>query len=376
MEFFLNRYRNLSVLLVAILAQLILLAYQVKSSQDVRLIRVWAMTAVTPLARLIETARSGTSGFLHDYFVLLDVRDENKRIREELERSEIENQYLRAELSTAERAKSLAIFQATSDSTTVGARIIMNTTDTGGKTVVVDRGASSGIQKNMAVITAEGIVGKVIDVYPWTSNVLLITDASFGAGVVSVKNQVLGELRVHTGAVMVDNVQNEEKVEEGEWFVTSGQDLIFPRGLKVGKVTVVRTGKSNKEIYLTPSGIQNLTEVLIVTDSVQHGTMPEGPAQSQAVHLLKPPPGEESVPAADPSTSGAAATGAPSPSMVTDADRVTQRIKPLGPFGASNRPAPNFNAPPRPSNPTGAKPPSGSSPGLPGGLPGGLPANP
>src|SRR5579863_1688741 len=185
MEFFLNRYRNLSVLLVAILAQLILLAYQVKSNQDVRLIRVWAMATVTPLARVIETARSGTSGFLHDYFVLLDVREENKRLKEELGRSEIQNQHLRAELSTADRARSLAIFQATSQSSTVGARIIMNTTDTGGKTVVVDRGSSSGIQKNMAVITAEGIVGKVIDVYPFAANVLLITDPSFGAGVVS-----------------------------------------------------------------------------------------------------------------------------------------------------------------------------------------------
>ena len=48
MEFLLNRYRNLSVLLLAILAQLALLAYQVKSNQEVRLIRVWAVGAVTP----------------------------------------------------------------------------------------------------------------------------------------------------------------------------------------------------------------------------------------------------------------------------------------------------------------------------------------
>jgi rod shape-determining protein MreC len=229
----------------------------------------------------------------------------------------------------------------------------MNTTDTGGKTVVVDRGASSGIQKNMAVITAEGIVGKVIDVYPSTANVLLITDASFGAGVVSVKNQVLGELRGQgTGMVKIDNVQNEEKVEPGDWFVTSGQDLVFPRGLNVGQVAVVRGGKSSKEIYVAPSGIQNLTEVLIVTDAVQHGTLPEGPAANQPVHLLKPPPGEDSTPAADP-----AATGAPGTPMQTDADKVTQRYKLFGPIGDQNRPAPNFNATPRaPSKPPPASP--------------------
>ena len=54
MELLLNRYRNLTVLLLTILAQLVLLAFQVKSNQEVRLIRVWSVTAVTPLARAIE----------------------------------------------------------------------------------------------------------------------------------------------------------------------------------------------------------------------------------------------------------------------------------------------------------------------------------
>ena len=93
MEFLLNRYRNLSVLLVAILAQLVLLAYQVKSNHEVRLIRVWAVSAVTPLARVIEAGRSGISHFFRDYFVLLDVREENQRLKAELDRVQMENQY-------------------------------------------------------------------------------------------------------------------------------------------------------------------------------------------------------------------------------------------------------------------------------------------
>src|SRR5450631_3993771 len=103
MEFFLNRYRNLTVLLLAILAQLVLLAYQVKSNGEVRLIRVWAVTAVTPLARAIETGRSSIAHFMTDYFVLLDVREENKRMKKDLDRAQMENQYLRTELDTADR---------------------------------------------------------------------------------------------------------------------------------------------------------------------------------------------------------------------------------------------------------------------------------
>src|SRR5580700_10726379 len=137
MEFLLNRFRNLTVLLLAILAQLVLLAYQVKSNGEVRLIRVWAVTAVTPLARAIETGRSSLSRFFSDYFVLLDVREENKRIKKELDRTHMENQFLRTELDTADRAKSLAIFQSRSPSKTVAAHIIMNTTGSGGRVVIV-----------------------------------------------------------------------------------------------------------------------------------------------------------------------------------------------------------------------------------------------
>ncbi len=142
----LNRYRNLSVLLVAILAQLALLAYQVKSAQEVRLIRVWSVGAVTPLARVLEAGRSGVSHFFRDYFVLLGVRQDNQRLKAELDRAEMDNQYLRAQLSTADRAKALEIFQASSQSKTVAAHVVANTTDTGAS-AVVDRGSSDGVQK-------------------------------------------------------------------------------------------------------------------------------------------------------------------------------------------------------------------------------------
>ena len=78
--------------------------------------------------------------------------------------------------------------------------------------------------------------------------------------------------------MIVDYVQNEQKVEPGEWFYTSGDDRIFPKGLPVGEATVVRAGKSYKEIFVTPSGLQNgLEEVLIVIEGV-HAPIPEAPA--------------------------------------------------------------------------------------------------
>jgi rod shape-determining protein MreC len=343
------------VLLVAIVAQLVLLAYQVKSNGEVRLIRVWAVSAVTPLARVIEAGRSGTVHFIRDYFVLLNVREENQRLKSDLDRTKMDNQYLQAELSTADRAKSLAIFQQQSPSKTIAAHVIGNTTGVGAKVVIVDRGTGSGVQKGMAVITPDGIVGKVTSAYPTASFVLLITDPSFAAGVVSQKNHVHGTLKGQGySTVIVDYVQNEQKVEPGERFFTSGDDRIFPKGLPVGEATVVREGKSYKEIFVTPSGLQNgLEEVLIVIEGV-HVPIPEAQPTSQPVHLQEPPPAESS----DSSTTDAAPDQAPAQApaqpptqsgpLTTDADRLVDQYRKIGQaekhvYGQSAGGAPNFN---------------------------------
>lgn len=344
MEFFLNRYRNLSVLVAAILAQLVLLAYQVRTSGDVRLIRVWAVGAVTPMARVIETGRSGISHFFSDYFVLLDVREENKRMKAELDRIKMDNQYLRTELSTADRAKSLAIFQTHSPSKTVAAHVIGNTDDVGAKEVFIDRGSSSGIQAGMAVITPDGIAGKVTRVFFSASQVLLVTDDNFAAGVLSQTNRVHGTYRGkgYDGAGIVEHVQNEQKIDAGEWFYTSGDDRIFPKGLPVGEVTTVRQGKTEKEIYISLSGFKNgLEEVLIIVEGV-HAPIPNAPVTDQTVHLLPPPPTDgASVPVIQPSETGP---------ISTDADRVKDRYRKLGEqqnhvYGERSNGAPNYNAP-------------------------------
>ena len=342
MELLLSRYRNLTVLVVAIFAQLALLAYQIKSNQEVRLIRVWAVSAVTPMARLLEGTRSGLSHFFGDYFLLRSVREENNRLKAENNRVKMENQYLRTEVNTADRAKILSIFQSNTQSKTLAAHVIGNTTGSSGKVVFVDRGSASKVEKGMAVITPDGIVGKVISVYPTASQVMLVTDPTFAAGVSFWrKHHVHGTLKGKGYSfVIIDYVQNEKQVDQGEWFYTSGDDRIFPKGLPVGVADVIRAGVQRKEIDVTPSGLQNgLEDVLIVLDGV-HAQIPEAPPQEEGVHLLSPPP-------ADPNDS-ADSTPARSGPLATDADRLVDHYRNLGAaqkhsYGDRGSPAPNYN---------------------------------
>lgn len=315
MDFILSRYRNLSVLLAVIAVQLLLLAYQVKSNQDVRLIRVWTVAAVTPLARLVEGVRAGTVGFFRDYFILLKAREENHRLKDELTKLRLENEFLKTELATADRAAAMDAFVKRNGTRTTGARVIGNASGANSRVVFVDRGSDSGVQPGMAVISPEGIVGKVVSVFRNASQVMLVTDASFAAGVVSEKYRVHGTLKGQGhGTVIVDYVPAELQVDVGEKFFTSGDDRIFPRGMPVGEVKMVKQGRSYKEIFVTPYGFQNgLDEVLIVLEGV-HRIIPE--SQNITYHM-QPKVGEES-----PSQPGGAKT------LMTDADRLRLKYKP------------------------------------------------
>ena len=154
----LSRYRNVTVLALVIFAQLILLGYQVKSNQDIRLIRVWAVTAVTPIAKVIETVRGGTVDSLGRYINLHNLADENKQMGKELGRRKLENQYLRSELRSADRAVALSAFQASNPSKTLPSRVIGMGTAASSRVVFIDRGSMGGVMRGMAVITRAGSV--------------------------------------------------------------------------------------------------------------------------------------------------------------------------------------------------------------------------
>src|ERR1035438_6182551 len=110
MESLLNRYRSITVLLLVIFAQLVLLAVQVKNDQNVSVIRSWTVTAVSPVARILEWGRGSSVGFIWNYVLLRDANDENRRLKAELDRYKIENIFLKNEVNLADRAKALQVF--------------------------------------------------------------------------------------------------------------------------------------------------------------------------------------------------------------------------------------------------------------------------
>ena len=186
------------------------------------------------MAGIVEAIRHNTIGFLKDYFLLLDVRDQNRKLKRDNDKLRMENVFYRNQLATAEHARALTLFQAKTPSRTVAARVIGDSTVSTAKAVFIDRGSTSNIEKGMAVVTPDGIVGKVAAVYPLVSQVLLVTDSTFKVGVESQKGHIHGTLNCGIGHCVVEQIQNEEDVAAGRVVFHIRRRSYFPEGLSGG----------------------------------------------------------------------------------------------------------------------------------------------
>jgi rod shape-determining protein MreC len=163
----------------------------------------------------------------------------------------------------------------------------------------------------MAVITADGVVGKVLEVYriPSTSKVLLINDQSSGVGAILDKTRTQGILRgTASGEVVLEKVMSDETVPAGEMVLTSGGDGVFPKGLLVGRVTKVAPGSELfLNIHVRPAAdLSRLEEVLVVTKIDERQAEPDQTGAARAVDILA-----ERLPAVPSKPEDAVKSGAP-----------------------------------------------------------------
>jgi len=157
------------------------------------------------------------------------------------------------------------------------------------RAVYIDKGERDGMKPDMAVITADGIVGKVLRVYGSTSLVLLINDQTSGVGALLDKTRLQGILRgTPAGEVVLEKVMSDETVPVGEMVLTSGGDGIFPKGLLVGRVTKAAPGSDLfLNIRVRPAAdLSKLEEVLVVMKIDERQAEPDQTGATRAVDIL------------------------------------------------------------------------------------------
>ena len=290
-----TRHRSLILLAAVVVSQVLLLAVQIKREQDVRLIRGWAVAVITPIERAarwtIEKVHSGWSS----YIALHDAGRENRELRAELDQLKLRNSQLESRAAEADRLAALLGFrEGHADVPMLAAQVIGASADAASKTVYINRGEKDGVRRNMGLITPEGAVGKVVEVYPGTAQILLLTDKESGVGALLAGTRTQGPVGGTGGPLLVMKyVSNDEPVTVGQYVLTSGQDRIFPKDLPVGTVVEVKPGSPFKVIRVKPAArLERLEEVLVLLTQKEWEPKKEGEAS--------PAKSAEKVPATPP----------------------------------------------------------------------------
>ncbi len=262
-----SRQRPLVLLVAVILAQVLLLAFQIKRGQDVRLVRVWSADLLTPPQRAGTFLLSKIDGAWFGYLDLRHARAENRQLADEVGRLRLQNQELESQAAEAGRlAKLLGFRQANANVPMLAADVIGASADSNSQTVFINRGERDGIHRNMAVVTPDGVVGKIFEAFPHTAQVLLITDRESGVGALLANTRSHGVVKGTAGPLLwMDYVSAGEKVPAGELILTSGEDKIFPKDLPIGTVASTKTGFPFQAIELDPAAhLNRLEEVLVL----------------------------------------------------------------------------------------------------------------
>ena len=342
LKFWSRRYSGSIMFAGLACAQLIVLGYQARTDRDIALPRRWVVNATAPVKKGLQRSGETVSGAWSRYFQRVDKGGESRELAAEMARLRLENQWLRQNVKRFDREAELVAYQREAAAQTVLARVVAGGSNPLAKELFLDRGEKHGIRAGMAVITADGIVGKVQACYASVSLVLLINDTESSAGIVLADSLARGVLKGTGGrACTIDYILPETKVSPGELAYTSGDDRVFPRGLPVGRVTRVAPGTAFQDISVELFAPPDLVEeALIVTKGVHLQLPGEGTPEAPGALTASQRQNEvDSTPA--PGLSAA-------PVAALDADRIKQRYREtVGAQGTRignlGQPAPDFN---------------------------------
>ena len=263
---FVEKNRQLLFVLALYLFLFWLITLQVKAGRFPVLERpVMAVNGF--IGRIVTWPYRTGDAILSRYVLLVRTERENRRLHEEIRKLRIENQITSELLAENQRLREALEFRALNPPRSVTARVIAKESSPMSSTFTISKGTAQGIEKNRAVITADGVVGKVQMALEGAAKVMLITDPGSTIAVRVHRNREEGLLEGKLDRCALKYVSYYMDVQEGDVLVTSGLDGIYPRGLPVAVVTSVKKHEASsfQTVYARPVvRFSRLEEVLVV----------------------------------------------------------------------------------------------------------------
>jgi len=245
---------------------------------------MWILDSLAPMEKLVDRSSYGVVHVWDSYIWLVGTKDENQRLKQENDQLHMQMAADHEAVLEAQRVRGLNGLQESGIGKTLVARVIGR--DAGrNQTVTIDKGRAHGVKPDSAIITASGVVGRVIQSSNFFSIVQLITDSQSAVGVLLESTRGQGIVKGNGGRDLdLDYIYDDNDLKPGDKFLTSGMDKVYPKGLPLGTILTVadrRVGGLIKSVQVRPAAdIGRLETVLCVierAENIDFGDSFQGP---------------------------------------------------------------------------------------------------
>jgi rod shape-determining protein MreC len=263
-----GRYRTPLLLILTLLLVFTVLSLSLKRSPLLSKVQGLVVSMTSPGLEGLEYLGRNAKQLWQGYFYLVGVRRQNAELERQLE------EYKQREVSFQEAQQALTRLEGLLDLKrqvalpVIGARIIAYDPTLWSRSAIINQGKAQGVKDSLPVLAPQGIVGRIVGVYPEYSKVMLIVDRKSSADAMVQRTRVRGMLKGKGGnRCSLEFVPKSADVQVGDLVLASGLVGLYPKGLVFGKVTAANKKNPGvfQEIEVTPSvDLSTLEEVLVV----------------------------------------------------------------------------------------------------------------
>ncbi|RJP57846.1 MAG: rod shape-determining protein MreC [Deltaproteobacteria bacterium] len=263
-----RRYRVIVITVSLCIVAILLISLNIKERKKPHLFEEIIFEVSSPFQKTIQSTVKGVKTLWGNYVFLVNLKKENTVLNKTINALKEENLRLREAAIANIRLRKLLLFKEEFTSPMVPAEVIGEDPSSWFKTIILDKGSKDGIEKKMAVVTSEGMIGCVIEVSISVSKVLLSTDHSSAIDVMVQRTRAKGILEGRVNQTcQLKYVSRADDVRMGDDIISSGLGGIFPKGLLLGRVSKIKREGSGlfQYVEVTPSvDFAKLEEVFIV----------------------------------------------------------------------------------------------------------------
>ena len=269
--FLFRRYTLLAFIILLLLSALILMSLRVKQRKGVEFMDALLMEICSPFQKASMFVIKTVHGVFLEYLFFFHLQKENVMLKQRIAELQKEDHQMKEMALANERLKRLLEFRETISPSVVAAEVIGQDPSSWFRSMTINKGEKDGVQKGMAVISPEGVIGQILKTSLYHSTVLLITD--YNSAIDSIVQRTRAKAIVEglgENRCLLKYLLRKEEVVVGDVVVTSGLSGNFPKGLMVGEIRKVEKRGHGVFQYaeLAPSvDMTRLEEVLVITGS-------------------------------------------------------------------------------------------------------------